>query len=406
MSTAPSTGPGGRTARHGSGEAGPRRALVGLCITEITSWGVLYYAFPVIATTVTADTGWSYSAINTAFSAGLLICAAAGVPVGWLLNRHGPRRVMSTGSVLGVGAILAVAAAPTLPWFFAAWILVGLSQSMVLYSPAFAALTRWYGRRRIRALTVLSLVAGLSSTVFAPLTALLVTHLSWRATYVALATVLAVVTVPLHIWTLTPPWRPVPTDRVRHLHNDPRHVIRSRAFLLLVAAMTLAGLGLYAATVNLVPLFVSRGASTTVAATALAACGAGQLLGRLGYPALTRRTTPERRAAVILAASAATVAALAIIPGPIPLLIAAAIGAGALRGTYTLLQATAVSDRWGTSNFATLNAVASAPTTAAIALAPAAGTLLAGKLDSYPTAFALLAASTLAGAALATATGR
>jgi hypothetical protein len=39
--------------------AGLRRVLVVLCVTEITSWGVLYYAFPVLAPSIAADTGWS-----------------------------------------------------------------------------------------------------------------------------------------------------------------------------------------------------------------------------------------------------------------------------------------------------------------------------------------------------------
>nr|QEO74084.1 hypothetical protein [uncultured bacterium] len=36
---------------------GLRRVLTVLCITEITSWGVLYYAFPVLAPTISAHTG-------------------------------------------------------------------------------------------------------------------------------------------------------------------------------------------------------------------------------------------------------------------------------------------------------------------------------------------------------------
>jgi hypothetical protein len=32
--------------------AGRRRALVALCVTEITSWGTLYYAFPAMLASV------------------------------------------------------------------------------------------------------------------------------------------------------------------------------------------------------------------------------------------------------------------------------------------------------------------------------------------------------------------
>ena len=36
--------------------------LLVLCLTEITSWGVLYYAFPVLAPSISDDTGWPVSA--------------------------------------------------------------------------------------------------------------------------------------------------------------------------------------------------------------------------------------------------------------------------------------------------------------------------------------------------------
>ncbi|KUN73382.1 MFS transporter [Streptomyces canus] len=378
-----------------------RSALAALCVTELTSWGILYYSFPVALTALTRDTGWSATAAMGAFSAGLLTSVVAGPLVGRLLDRHGPHRVMTCGSFLGILALLAVAAAPRLSWFIAAWMLVGLAQSMLLYAPAFAALTRWYGPDRIRPLTTVSLVAGLSSTVYAPLTAFLLAQLGWRTTYVVLAVVLGVVTLPLHLFCLTPPWPPAPPRTPSQTPPRTREVTSSRAFWLLAAAMGLASLGLYAATTNLVPLLISRGIGTTTAATALGLCGAGQLLGRLGYPALTRRTSPRARTAVVLATGAVAVAALASIPGPVLLLIAATVAAGAVRGTFTLLQATAVSDRWGLHRFATRNALATTPAAFAIALAPATGALLAGQVGSYSGAFWLLAGVALIGAALA-----
>ena len=70
--------------------AGLRRVLVVLCVTEITSWGVLYYAFPVLAPSIAADTGWSVSTITAAFSTGLVVSAAVGIPAGGWLDRCGP----------------------------------------------------------------------------------------------------------------------------------------------------------------------------------------------------------------------------------------------------------------------------------------------------------------------------
>lgn len=63
--------------------------------------------------------------------------------------------------------------------------------------------------------------------------------------------------------------------------------------------------------------------------------------------------------------------------------ITLAVWAGAARGCHTLLQATAVSDRCGTQNFARIKATVNAPITALSALAPVTGPALAAAFGSY-----------------------
>lgn len=369
-------------------------------MTEVTSWGVLYYAFPVLAPSITADTGWSTPAVTAGFSLGLVVSAVAGVPVGRLLDRVGPRPVMTGGTLLAVPATLALAAARTLPEFFAAWIVSGLAMSAVLYQPAFAALTRWYGPRRVAALTILTLAAGLASTVYAPITAALADHLSWRQTYAVLAVLLVLITLPGHWFGLRLPWPPA--EREPHRQHYPDAVARSAGFLALAAAMSLASLAVYAAVVNLIPLLHQRGLSTSDAALALGLGGVGQVLGRLGYGRLTAATTVRSRTAIVLLAAAGTIVLLGLLPGPFLVLVIASMLAGATRGIVTLLQATAVTDRWGAAHYGRLNGLLSAPSTFAAALAPWAGAALAGPLGGYPAVFCLLGALALVAAALAT----
>ncbi|HET8588866.1 MAG TPA: MFS transporter, partial [Nakamurella sp.] len=186
----------------GSQRPSRRRMLAVLCCTEITSWGVLYYAFPVLLPLISADTGWSGTVVSGAFSAGQVLSACVGFLVGRLVDRRGPRPVMATGSVLGVLGLVLVAWGESLPLFYAGWLVVGLACAGTLYLPAFAAITRFFGSQRIRALTALTVVGGLASTVFAPLTGVLAGHLPWREALLVLAAVLAVVTIPLHVWGL------------------------------------------------------------------------------------------------------------------------------------------------------------------------------------------------------------
>jgi MFS family permease len=388
--------------------AGLRRVLVTLCVTEITSWGVLYYAFPVLAPTISASTGWSTTWVVGAFSVGQLVAAVAGIPVGRWLDRHGPRGIMTAGSLLAVPAVVAMAVAPAFAWFAVAWVLAGVAISAVLYPPAFAALTRWYGPRRVSALTVLTLAAGLASTVFAPLTAALAGHMDWRGTYLVLAAILAAITIPGHLWGLRGRWpdadqmgEPDTTSATGPIPSaDPARIARSRAFVVLVIALGVSAFAVYAVVINLVPLLTERGLDTRTAALALGLGGAGQVLGRLGYATLHRRTSVRTRTALTLVATSATTVVLATVTSAAALL-AAAVLAGMARGVFTLLQATAVTDRWGAAHYGRLTGLMSAPLTITAATAPWAGAAIADWLGAYSGTFVVLAAVNSVGVALA-----
>ena len=328
-----------------------------------------------LASDIAADTGWTLGWVTAAFSASQLVAALVGVPVGPHLDRHGPRTLMTAGSALAVVAVVGIATAPGFGWFLTAWMIAGAAMGAVLYPPAMAALTRWYGPERIRALTALTLVAGLASTVFAPVTAALNTQLDWRHTYLVLAAGLAAVT-------------------------DPAAIARGRPFVALVVAVAVTGLAAGAVVVNLVPLLTRRGISPGTAAVVLGLGGIGQVLGRLGYGLLHRHTHTRSRTVAIVFAVAATTALLGLFTSTVAL-VAAVLAAGMARGLFTLLQATAVPDRWGAAHVGRLMGLLVAPLTVATALGPWVGVGLAEVTGGHPQAFLILAA--LAAAAVAAA---
>jgi MFS family permease len=377
---------------------GLRRVLVTLCVTETTSWGILYYAFPVLAGKISTDTGWSLTRLTAAFSLGLVVSAVLGIAVGRWLDRHGPRWLMSAGSVLAAAAVVGIALAPTFGWFVTAWAVAGVAMSAVLYPPAFAALTRWYGDRRVHALTVLTLAAGLASTIFAPVTAGLASRLDWRATYLVLAGLLAVITVPAHLLGLRLPWPPAPGPSGPAVHA-PRRVLRSRPFVILMVSFGLTSLTSFVVVVNLVPLLGERGIGPGTAAVVLGIGGVGQVLGRLGYAPLARRLGVRARTLVVLGTVAMTTGLLGVLTW-LPALVAVAVLAGMVRGIVTLLQATAVTDRWGARDYGTLSGVLAAPLTFTTAVAPFLGAALAVVLGSYATMLAAMAVVGFAAAVL------
>ena len=145
--------------------------------------------------------------------------------------------------------------------------------------------------------------------------------------------------------------------------------------------------------------------SLQLAAWVLGLSGAGQVAGRLAYPALDRLLSPNARSAAVMAVMGATLAALALVPGPAPVLVLVAVLGGAARGLFTLVGATLVSDHWGAQRYAAINGVYHAPKGVAAALAPAFGAGVAAITGGYPAMFAVLAALALAGAGLAASAG-
>lgn len=386
------------------GRPGGHGAFLALCLSVITSRGTLFYAFPVIAPAISKDGGWPLPHLTAAFSASQVVAAGVGIPLGRLVDRRGPRAVMTAASLVAVPALLAVAAAPGFGWFLVGWLLVGAAMAGIFYQPGFAALTRWYrGRTRTRFLAWFTMAGGLASAIFAPLAAALTEWLGWRGAYAVLAGVLGAVTIPLHVWCLRCPWPPAPTGTGARPHRPPTAaaVVRSRSFLLLTAALSLAAFMLYAAVVNLVPLLTSRGTTVTTAAWILGLAGLGEVLGRLVYEPLSDSGSLRVRTVVVLAAGSLTTALLALLPGPTALVAVASLLSGGVRGIFVLVQATAVSERWATASYAVLTAILSAPITLATAIAPWAGSVLAAPLGGYPELFLALAAAGAVAAVLA-----
>jgi Na+/melibiose symporter-like transporter len=78
----------------------------------------------------------------------------------------------------------------------------------------------------------------------------------------------------------------------------------------------------------------------SVSPSAAIASGAGQVAGRLCYRPLVSRLGPRARLTTVIAAGAAATLLLGLVPGPAALLIATAVIAGAIRGVFTLTEAT------------------------------------------------------------------
>ena len=375
----------------------PRRALAALAIAQIVAWGVLYYAVLVAAPAIAVDTGWDEQSVFIAITAGLLTSAICAIPVGRWLDSH-PRRVMVGGAIIATFALLFAAASPSIWAFGAAWIVCGAAQAAVFYQAAFTIITHRHQEGRRGPLTVVTLAGGLASTVFAPTTALLVDQAGWRVAFLVLAGVLAVVLIPTYALTVERSWahldRPLADNAAAH------RALHTAQFWVLTTSFALVSFSFYAVTLAAVPASVEKGMVLQTASWVLGLIGAGQVLGRLLYLALPHTAAPWIAPTVVGILGAIVLTGYAAVVDPI-WIFATAIIAGAVRGALTLVQASAVADRWGSQSYGRLNGMLAGPVSALTALAPGAAATLAVALGSYAAMAFLMAGVCAIGGLLA-----
>jgi MFS family permease len=181
---------------------GPWRAVPVLGVTQILSWGSIYYTPVLIVPLIVHERGWSIAFGMGGFSFGLLIAGLASPYVGRSIDRFGGHVVMTIGSLFGTLGLILIVYAASHAAYFAAWMVLGIAMAANLYDPAFATLGRIFGAAARRPITVLTLAGGFASTISWPVTHFLIEGLGWHGTYLVYAVLLACVAAPLHALAL------------------------------------------------------------------------------------------------------------------------------------------------------------------------------------------------------------
>jgi MFS family permease len=372
--------------------------VITLSLTEITSWGILYYTFSLFLGPMEHDLHWNQASLTGAYSLALLVSGLMAVPIGrWLDRVRTPRALMGVGSLLGAVALVVWATVTSLPVFYGLWIALGIAMAATLYEPAFTTVAAWFPRRE-RALTVLTTLGGFASVIYLPVAALLVEHLGWRAALLALAAILLVGAALPHAVMLRQ-YPAVPRVASTTVHAPSKSPWRAWRFWQLVAGFSLAQLAISALVVYLIPYLGKQGLSAPQAATASGLIGVAAFGGRI---IATWRGSPETRAAItamLFLALALGIVILTLAHGTMGV-AAFIILFGVGFGVFSPARAGLVADRFDTAIFGRVNGQLAL----AITLARAAGPTLVGVLllhgTAYTTIFCLLAALVAVGAAL------
>ena len=368
----------------------PWRVVWTLSVTQVISWGSMFYALSVLLVPIEQELGWSRDAIIGAFSLSLLCTGLTSLPVGMLIDRYGGRAVMGCGSLAAAVLFLLLSRVETLTAFYAIWVGLGFAMSMTLYEPAFAVITACFGGSARKGITALTLAGGFASTVFWPLTQFLIAELGWRNALLTLALLNFIVCMPLHALFLPPsPRRPSAAAHggggvATHAAGPAlRDIVRTRAFLMLAVTFTANMLAFSALSVHLIPLLHEKGFSSADAVLLAAVVGPMQVAGRIWEYTLGAglRATQVALGALILFPLAVSI--LYFGGGTWFLVIAFIACYGVSNGIMTIARGTIPVEIFGRERYGAVNGALSAPVLASRAGGPLVASLIWSATGNY-----------------------
>jgi len=373
--------------------------VAAFAITQTVGYGTMYYAFAVLLHPIATDLHTNPAAVTGALTTAVLAWAAAAVPIGRWLDRHGGRALMTLGSAGGVALLVAWSQVTDVWQLYLVFAGLGIAMAMALYDPATAVIVSWFEpARRSRAILAMIVVAGFASTIFMPLTGILEQRHGWRTTLLILAASYAAIGIPLHGLVvrraphgLAGTTRPDPAHRAAAVHaarHDPRFWCLAVAFVAHSGAMS-------AMTVHLVGFLTSKGHPATFAAAVAGLLGVLSVTGRLVLTGAQRRLRLTTVVAMIFATQALAALTLPLIADSQPGAVIGVIAFGIGFGVASLAAPALLADRYGTTGYATIAGTLNAPVALAKATAPLGAAALFTATDSYPPVMTAIGAACL-----------
>ncbi|HZQ01835.1 MAG TPA: MFS transporter [Reyranella sp.] len=358
----------------------PSTILWVLSLGQLITWGLVYYTFPLFVVPMEKELGWSRDQLYGALSAGLLLAGLCSIPVGAWIDRGHARLLMTGGSVLAAILLFAWSQIHTLAMFYVVWIGLGACQSVTLYEPAFAVITRVFGPRYKQAILITTFLGGLASTFGIPFAQLLIERISWRPTLEVMAAIILGVGFFIHwLFVPGPKEKPVPigtepkTDANKPKKSPLAAAVRVPAFWGLVVAFAGYGLAFSAMSFHLIPLLAERKVEMGVVMAIIALIGPMQVVGRVLLLAGQRHVTTAQLGAGIYFAFPISMGMLALGVSDVYGLILFAILYGVANGLLTILRGMAVPEFIGPEGYGVVSGALTMPTN----IMRAAGPLMA-----------------------------
>lgn len=270
--------------------------------------GIALYGLPFFYDFFVTEFGWTRQQVTSgnAYSK-LIVGPLFGYLAGWLVDRHGPRRLLLVGILMAGGALVGLGAISTLAGFYVFYLFNALGYVFGGPLPVQVLLSRWFTTARGKAMGFAYLGIGVGGAVVPLLAVWLTAQVGWQRALQALGVLMIVCAWPLS-WivrdapddaaaatdrpvtpaaaTATGGRGPVPAlgaeARSAKAAFDVRQLLTSRAFYLLLLG-SMCSIGAVGGTMQNLKLFLTldQGYGQGEVARVLSLVLVGSITGRL-----------------------------------------------------------------------------------------------------------------------------
>jgi MFS family permease len=266
---------------------------------------VLVYTFAIFLKPLSDEFGWSRESVSAAFGIAAMTVAVCSPPLGYLLDRHHPRRIILPAMAVFGSAFASLSLlTPSIWHLYAVFFVLGVVGNGTAQMAYSRAVSSWFDRRRGMALAIVMSGGAIGAMVLPPATEALVASLGWRSAFLAIGAMVLVVGLPAVGLFIRE--RPAAASPVGHATSGAtlREALSSRVFWIAVVVLFGSSIAQNGALTHMSALLTDRGVSASGGAIALSAMGAASLAGRLMTGWLLDRFFAGRVAFGLLATAA------------------------------------------------------------------------------------------------------
>ena len=292
---------------------------------------------------LTEDLGVSRGLFSLLRSGEILIGAAMAPLVGPMIDRFGGRWLMAGGALsAGLGFVLMSQVGVFWQFLLLRWIFVAIGGVFMCHMIVSVTISRWFVRKRGRAIAVASMGQGFAKVCIPVLTAALFTWIGWRLTWSTFGLItLVLVVMPALIFMRRSPEElglqpdgmaapPVIFDA--HQSNDDRkatslademiwtwrEVIRTKAFWLICFIYGMANVGIAGLNLHVFAYVTDIGFSPLVAATVLSIIASTQLGSTMVWGVISERMDIRHSSSIMFLVQSAGLALVLVTSQMVP----------------------------------------------------------------------------------------